>query len=126
MRKLLFLILSLCVLTRCASLPLNSPRTYTSALPHPEETRVWKTIQQQLDTHPGDSGFCLLPSGVDALVARILLIDAAERTLDLQVLYLPGDITPQFVVDRMLAAADRGVRIRLLCVRDRQFIANVI
>ncbi len=54
------------------------------------------------------------------------MIDAAERTLDLQVLVLPGDITSKLVVDRMLAAADRGVRIRLLSVRDRQFIANVI
>ena len=126
MRRALFFILMISALSGCASLPLNSPRTYTSALPHPEEARVWKTIQQQLDTHPGDSGFYLLPSGVDAFVARILLIDAAERTLDLQVLYLPGDITPKLVVDRMLAAADRGVRIRLLYMRDRQFIANVI
>ena len=81
MRKLLFLVLSLFVLTRCASLPLDYPRSHTSALPHPEETYLWKTIQSQLDSHPGDSGFYLLPSGVDAFVARILLIDAAERTL---------------------------------------------
>jgi putative cardiolipin synthase len=63
---------------------------------------------------------------VDAFVARILLIDAAERTLDLQYYIFQGDITAKLVVDRMLAAADRGVRIQLLCMRDRQFIANVI
>jgi cardiolipin synthase C len=114
LRKLLFLVLSLFVLTRCASLPLNCPRTHTSALPHPEETYLWKTIQSQLDSHPGDSGFYLLPSGVDAFVARILLIDAAERTLDFQYYIFQGDITPKVIVDRMLAAADRGVRVRLL------------
>src|SRR5512139_1080123 len=114
MRKLLFLILMISVLSGCASLPLNYPRTSTTALPQPEETSLWRRIQPKLDSHPGESGFYLLPSGIDAFVARILLIDAAERTLDLQYYIFHGDITPKLVVDRMLAAADRGVRIRLL------------
>jgi putative cardiolipin synthase len=114
MRKLLFLVLIISVLSGCASLPLNTPRTSTTALPQPEETSLWRRIQPQLDSHPGDSGFYLLPSGIDAFVARILLIDAAERTLDMQYYIFHGDVTPKLVVDRMLAAADRGVRIRLL------------
>ena len=129
MRKLLFLVLILSVLSvlsGCASLPLNYPRTSTTALPQPEETSLWRRIQPQLDSHPGESGFYLLPSGIDAFVARILLIDAAERTLDMQYYIFHGDVTPKLVVDRMLAAADRGVRIQLLCMRNRQFIANVI
>jgi putative cardiolipin synthase len=114
MRKVLFLVLIVSILSGCATLPLNYPRTPTTALPQPEETSLWRRIQPQLDSHPGDSGFYLLPSGIDAFVARILLIDAAERTLDLQYYIFHGDITPKLVVDRMLAAADRGVRIRLL------------
>jgi cardiolipin synthase C len=114
MKKLSFLVLTLCLLTRCASLPLDYPRTHTSALPPSEETRLWNAIHQQLDNHPGDSGFYLLPSGVDAFVARILSIDAAEKTLDLQYYIFHGAITAKLLVERMLAAADRGVRIRLL------------
>ena len=81
MRKLLLLVSILFVLSGCASLPLNYPRTPTTALPHPEETHLGKAIQPQLDSHPGDSAFYLLPSGIDAFVARILLIGAAERPL---------------------------------------------
>jgi len=114
MRKVLFWILMILVLSGCASLPINTPRTSTTALPQPEETSLWRRIQPQLDSHPGDSGFYLLPSGIDAFVARILLIDAAERTLDLQYYIFQGDITPKLVVGSLLAAADRGVRIRLL------------
>ncbi len=114
MQKILFLILAISVLSGCASLPLNTSRTSTTALPRPEETSLWRRIQPQLDGHPGESGFYLLPSGIDAFIARMLLIDAAERTLDLQYYIFHGDITPKLVVDRMLAAADRGVRIRLL------------
>src|SRR5512136_465116 len=130
MRKLLFLVLIMSALTRCASLPVNYLRTPTTALSHPEETRSWKRIQPQLDSHPGDSGFYLLPSGIDSFVARILLINAAERTLDLQYYIFHGDITPKLVVGSMLAAADRGVKIRLLVddwnIQGKDFILAMI
>jgi len=130
MRNLLFLVLILSVLSGCASLPLHYPRTPTAALPHPEETRMWEAIQLQLDGHPGESGFYLLPSGIDAFVARMLLIEAAERTLDLQYYIFRGGITPKLVVDRLLAAADRGVRIRLLVddwdIQGKDFILAMI
>src|SRR5512139_143015 len=130
MRKLLFLVLILFVLSGCASLPLNTPRTSTTALPQPEETRLWRTIQPQLESHPGESGFYLLPSGIDALVARILLINAAERTLDLQYYIFHGHIAAKLVVDRLLAAADRGVRIRFLVddwnIQGKDFILAMV
>ena len=130
MRKVLFLVLILSVLSGCASIPLDHPRTSTTALPQPGETSLWRRIQPQFDSHPGESGFYLLPSGIDAFVARILLIDAAERTLDLQYYIFHGDITPKLVVDRMLAAADRGVRIRLLVddwnIKGKDFVLAMI
>jgi len=130
MRKILFLILAISAFSGCANLPLNYPRTSTTALSQPEETSLWRRIQPQLDGHPGESGFYLLPSGIDAFVARILLIDAAERTLDLQYYIFHGDITPKLVVDRLLAAADRGVRIRLLVddwnIKGKDFVLAMI
>src|SRR5512139_3557968 len=114
MRKVLFLILMISTLSGCATVPLNYPRNYTTALLHPEESRLWKTIQPSLDSHPGDSGFYLLPSGIDAFVSRMLLINAAECTVDLQYYIFHGDITPKLIVYRLLAAADWGVRVRLL------------
>ena len=130
MRKILFSILAISVFSGCASLPLNYPRTSTTALPQPEETSSWRRIQPQLDGPPGESAFYLLPSGIDAFVARMLLIDAAERTLDLQYYIFQGAITPKLVVDRMLAAADRGVRIRLLVddwnIKGKDFVLAMI
>ena len=130
MKNLLILVLILSVLSGCASLPLNYPRTFTTALSQPEETSLRRKIQPQLDDHPGESAFYLLPSGIDAFVARILLINAAERTLDLQYYIFHGDVTPKLVVDRMLAAADRGVRIRLLVddwnIKGKDFVLAMI
>jgi len=65
-------------------------------------------------TSGGRSGFRLLPTGLDAFVARAVLIDQAERTLDLQYYIFHPDQTGSLVVDRLIAAADRGVWVRLL------------
>ena len=42
------------------------------------------------------------------------MIDRAEKTLDLQYYIFHDDLMGKFVYDRLLAAADRGVRVRLL------------
>jgi len=62
----------------------------------------------------GRSGFRLLANGLDAFVARATLIELAERTLDLQYYIFHPDQTGSLVIDRLVAAADRGVRVRVL------------
>ena len=47
-------------------------------------------------------------------MARAVLIELADRTLDLQYYIFHGDTTGSIVIDRLIAAANRGVRIRLL------------
>ncbi|MFT6465621.1 phospholipase D family protein [Halopseudomonas sp.] len=60
------------------------------------------------------SGFYILDRGVDALSARLQLIDMTETTLDLQYYIYSGDVTGGLIAERILAAADRGVRVRIL------------
>ena len=62
----------------------------------------------------GDSGFLLLDSGMDAFAARAALAEAAEHTLDLQYYIVHESATTQLLIYRLLRAADRGVRVRLL------------
>ncbi|HLZ44986.1 MAG TPA: phospholipase D family protein [Gemmatimonadales bacterium] len=62
----------------------------------------------------GRSAFRLLPTGVDAFVARAVLIELAERSLDLQYYIFHPDETGSLIIDRLIAAADRGVRVRIL------------
>jgi putative cardiolipin synthase len=64
--------------------------------------------------HSGSSGFRIITAGVDGFLARMQLIDAAERTLDLQYYIYRGDQTGRLLTDALLRAADRGVRIRVL------------
>ncbi len=95
----------------CASLPLDYPRAVSSALLLPEKTDLGKSIQAQVARHQGKSGFYLLPAGEDSFLARILAVNQAERTLDLQYYIFEEDLTGKFLMDRLLAAAERGVRV---------------
>ena len=108
------LVLLLVLVNGCAAIPYDYPHSVSSALYRPEGTSLGKKIQAQAVNHPGASGFYLLPTGVDAFSARALMIDRAEKTLDLQYYIFHDDLTGKFVYDRLMAAADRGVRVRLL------------
>jgi putative cardiolipin synthase len=100
----------------CAALPPGEdfPRSASAALPHPEETRLGAQLAQAARQHDGNSGFRIISVGVDGFLARAQMIDAAERTLDLQYYIFRGDDTGRLLTDALLRAADRGVRVRVL------------
>jgi putative cardiolipin synthase len=64
--------------------------------------------------HPGESGFTLLQHGPAALLARAVLADLATATLDVQYYIYENDLTGILLTRKILEAADRGVRVRLL------------
>src|SRR4030095_11810623 len=64
--------------------------------------------------HPGESGVFYLRYGRTALEARLALADLAERSLDLQYFIWDADISGHLRADRIIRAADRGVRVRVL------------
>jgi cardiolipin synthase C len=60
------------------------------------------------------SGINLMPHGPDAFLARLTLVDLAERSLDLQYYIWHGDTVGKLLIGAVMRAADRGVRVRLL------------
>ena len=60
------------------------------------------------------STYLLLTEGLDASVARLLLADKAERSIDTQYYLLHKDVVGSLFVDRLYKAAECGVRVRLL------------
>ena len=60
------------------------------------------------------SGFKVLQANHDALAWRLAVIDSARHSLDLQYYVWFGDKVGQLLLARVVAAADRGVRVRLL------------
>ncbi len=64
--------------------------------------------------HPGESGCALLGDGEMALTTRLALAGLAGRTLDMQYYLWHDDATGRMLARAVLAAADRGVRVRML------------
>jgi len=100
-------------LVGCASLPPPQPRAPEAAFASPETTTLGRLAAAAAPS-PNVSGFRLLISGEDAFGALAALIDGAERSLDLQYYLIRSDGSSRALMRRVRAAADRGVRVRLL------------
>jgi cardiolipin synthase C len=100
----------------CASLPPGSsyPKVHSVSIPDPQTTRLGRQFATAADQHAGRSGFRIFNIGVDGFLMRLEMINAAERTLDLQYYIFRGDESGRVLSDALLRAADRGVRVRVL------------
>ena len=98
----------------CASLPTDDARIETHAVVDTDGTHLGQAVVPLVDQHPGLTGVHLIARGADAFAARVVLAEAAERTLDLQYFSWQRDVVGRLLADSVLRAADRGVRVRLL------------
>jgi putative cardiolipin synthase len=85
-----------------------------SIRPPVNECRLAESVAPQVAERPGLSGVLPLNNGRDAFAARVLLADAAERSLDVQYYIWRNDLSGTLLFDALRRAADRGVRVRLL------------
>jgi len=117
-----YLILLL-MLSGCASVihPHSEPPSY--ALSPPAQSNAWKSFNNNLPDHDDTtSWFSLLNTGQQSLLRRLALIDSAETSIDAQYFLWLEDAVGSLLFERLLAAANRGVRVRLLL--DDSFLAG--
>jgi len=98
----------------CASLPSLQGRSVSHAYADTNQTRLGHALAQHVAPHPGQTGIYPLPDARDAFVARIVLADTADRSLDIQYYIWHGDETGYLLFEAVWRAAERGVRVRLL------------
>jgi len=98
----------------CASLREEVSRVPSHAIVDGDRTTLGQVFAAQAAQHPGLSGFQVIAGGHSAFVARAALADAADRTLDLQYYSVGEDLTTHLLLSRLVAAAERGVRVRIL------------
>src|SRR5262249_11784328 len=99
---------------RWTGLPPLEGRKPSVAFPNTAATPLGRAASSLAAAHPGVSGIHPLRDAREAFAARALLADAAERSLDVQYYIWRKDLTGTLLFERLLAAADRGVRVRLL------------
>ena len=89
-------------------------KTESRAFDQPETTYLGQAVASIAIDHGGESGFLLMDRGRDALSWRTILADAAEKSIDAQYFLWKDDEAGKIMMQRLLAAADRGVRVRVL------------
>jgi putative cardiolipin synthase len=103
-------------LAACTTLPETTPRGAPGyALPAQPDGLLARLESRVQEAHGGEqSAFCLLDSNEDGLRWRLALIDSARHSLDLQYYVWWGDESGDLLMKRVIAAADRGVKVRLI------------
>lgn len=79
-----------------------------------ESTAIGARLAELAADHPGESGFAIIRYGQPALAARIAVADLAEKSLDVQYYIWEADATGRILTERLVRAAERGVRVRVL------------
>jgi putative cardiolipin synthase len=112
MRQLRYLLVAVAVIG--CGLPKNVVRPPSSALMDTRHTRLGELTAPVTTEHPGESGFLLFNTGEGGIQARVAMADLAQSSIDAQYFQWGRDTVGRALLDRIMTAADRGVRVRLL------------
>ena len=113
--RLLTCLLASLILGSCATAPpLVKPAPDFAAEPRPDGPLA-ELEDRFRDRHgTGVSGFSLLEHSDRALQLRLALVDSARHSVDLQYYVWFGDTVGKLMMFRVIDAADRGVKVRIL------------
>ncbi|HKA28576.1 MAG TPA: phospholipase D family protein, partial [Candidatus Binatia bacterium] len=112
MRQLRWLLVALAAIG--CGLPKNVVRPPSSALVDTHHTTLGELTAPAQAKHPGQSGFLLFNTGEGAIQARVAMAELAQSSIDAMYFQWGRDTVGRVLLDRMIAAADRGVRVPLL------------
>jgi len=113
--RLIILTLSLGLLAGCTTLPKRPPLLVMSSLP-PAESGMLSDFHDEIIAARGENASAFLPlvANRDALLFRLMLVERATTSIDMQYFIWSNDAAGQLLFSKLLEASDRGVRVRLL------------
>jgi putative cardiolipin synthase len=99
----------------CAHIPKNPDKPVSYSHRAADEGLLAESSKTVLTGYAEDqSAFMLIQRNSDALKWRLALIDSAQQSIDLQVFIWSNDESGRLILSRIMAAAERGVQVRLL------------
>jgi putative cardiolipin synthase len=113
---LALLVMAWAALAIAARLPSDTQHAVSTSKLSPD-TRIGRAVAS-IPQPPGTSGVWGLPTPVDAFATRVLMVRAADRTLDLQYYIWNPDLSGTLLLGEVLQAAERGVHVRMLVDDD--------
>ncbi|WP_167856072.1 phospholipase D family protein [Natronospirillum operosum] len=108
------------LLSGCVSLPEVGSRSLQWTPEDTDEAALTQSLldafgaERILQADAAESGFLLLKGGPEALAARLALIQQAEHSIVIQTYQFKDEPSTHLILAHLLAAAERGVAVRLL------------
>lgn len=123
-----FIAVSTLTLIGCAQ-PLSTVKTATYSNVDNFNTTLYQKVLPYTQANPNKTAFYPLGDGQAALLARLAIIESAQKTVDVQYYIYRDDATSNLLTWYLYQAAERGVRVRLLLDdmqnRDDQALADL-
>jgi len=114
-KRLSMTLMIVSVLVGCASLPEKIEHPIEPMVVHPSsELSTWVAKSQILSSQPEMSAMLVLDTGWNALAQRLALVESAQHSIDIQYYIWNSDDSGRYLASRLVAAADRGVRVRVM------------
>jgi putative cardiolipin synthase len=107
-------LLALSIASGCSTYNTKVLRSESHALGLRPTTKLGVLFEPAAVAHPGRSGVNYIRDARVALEGRLAMVDLAEQSLDLQYYIWDPDISGGLLGERVVRAAERGVRVRLL------------
>jgi len=90
------------------------PRIESHAYAQDTSTPLGAALSNDVKRHENMSGFRLLDNARESLAIRLAMVEAAEKSIDLQYYIIHDDVASNLMLEALLRAAERGVRVRFL------------
>lgn len=103
------------IFTGCSSLPedIKHSQEPLSTQPVTSLSKLTNSyLAEQQDQ--GSSAIIVQDTGWSALSQRLSLVETAEHSIDIQYYIWNSDVSGQYLASRLIAAADRGVNVRIM------------
>ena len=112
--RVLFATASLVLLAACATLPPRGEPPTSNAFTDTAQSRIGRAATRLAAPHAGLTGARALIDAREAFVARALLAQGAEHSIDVQTYIWHADTSGSLLAQALWEAAERGVRVRVL------------
>ena len=120
--RILYLVIAAVLVSACATPIKPHDEPVSHAIPSTADNLAWKPLQDNLPSQDETSWFSTLNTGEVSLIRRLALIDTATVSIDAMYFLWLEDAVGSLRFERLLKAADRGVRVRILI--DDSFLAG--
>ena len=111
------------MLSACTTLPEDPARSRSQvAAPSVAGELSAAASAVRAEIADDESAFLLIPKASEAMLWRQALIDSAVQSIDIQYFIWKDDASGSLLMEHLMAAADRGVRVRLLV--DDMFLST--